>query len=60
MSLFDFLSIAAGASDVFNFANFEHGTPPPISRSRKQTKGRAFASQKERANRRKAKKRARA
>ena len=40
---------------AFNSMKGYHSSPPPVSRNSTRTKGRKFASQKSRANRRKAK-----
>jgi hypothetical protein len=50
-----YFTLAAPYMDAFDVISSYRQTPPPVSRNTKRTKGRKFASQKSRANRRKAK-----
>ena len=49
-----YFNIANLYGDPFDILQSYRSTPPPVSRNNKRTKGRKFASQKSRANRRKA------
>ena len=50
-----YFTLAAPYMDAFDVLKSYHQTTPPVSRNTTRTKGRKFASQKSRANRRKAK-----
>lgn len=50
-----YFTLASPYMDPFDVLKSYRQTPPPVSRNSKRTKGRKFASQKSRANRRKAK-----
>lgn len=50
-----YFTLTAPYMDAFDVLKSYHQTPPPVSRHTQRTKGRKFASQRSRANRRKAK-----